>query len=62
MLHSVLLTLQQATGDPQLHRRLLNPHGQVSVSLLWGHYSFLLGPGVHKVQFVSSKSLFPTHV
>ena len=28
-------------------------------SLLWGHCSVLLGPGVHKVLFVSSKSLFP---
>ena len=34
-------------------------HGQVWVSLLWGHCSFLLGPGVHKVLFVPSKSLFP---
>ena len=25
---------------------------------LWGHCSFLLGPGVHKVLFVPSKSLF----
>ena len=32
---------------------------QVWVSLLWGHCSFLLGPGVHKVLFVPSKSLFP---
>ena len=23
-------------------------HGQVWVSLLWGHWSFLLGPGAHK--------------
>ena len=29
------------------------------VSLLWGHCSFLLGPGVHKFLFVPSKSLFP---
>ena len=29
------------------------------VSLLWGHCSFLLGLGVHKVLFVPSKSLFP---
>ena len=27
--------------------------------LLWGHCSFLLGPGVHKVLFVPRKSLFP---
>ena len=32
---------------------------QVWVSLLWGHCSFLLGSGMHKVLFVPSKSLFP---
>ena len=32
---------------------------QVWVSLLWGHCSFLLGPGVHKILFVPSKNLFP---
>ena len=37
----------------------VDTHRQVWVSLLWGHYSFLLGPGVHKVLFVPSKSLFP---
>ena len=26
-----------------------------SVSLLWGHCSFILGPGVHKVLFLPSK-------
>ena len=45
-LHSVFPTLQQATADPHLHWRLLDTHGQVWVSLLWGHCSFLLGPGV----------------
>ena len=45
LLHSVPPTLQQATTDPRLHRRLLDTHGQVWVSLLWGHCSFLLGPG-----------------
>ena len=39
--------------------RLLDTHGQVWVSLLWGPCSFLLGPGAHKVLFVPSKSLFP---
>ena len=34
-------------------------HGQVWVSLLWGHCSFLLGPDAYKVLFVPSKSLFP---
>ena len=57
--HSVPPTLQQATMDPQLHQKLLYTHGQVWVSLLWGHCSFLLGPGAHKVLFVPFKSLFP---
>ena len=52
-------TLQQATADPRLHQRLLDAHGKVWVSLLWGHCSFLLGPGVHKVLFVPCKSLIP---
>ena len=30
-----------------------------SPRLMWGHCSFLLGPGVHRVLFVPSKSLFP---
>ena len=34
-------------------------HGRVWASLFWGHHSFLLGPGVQKVLFVPSKSLFP---
>ena len=37
-------------------------YGQVWVSLLLGHCSFLLGPSVHKVLFVPSKSLFPSPV
>ena len=40
-------TLQQATADTRLCWRLLDTHGQVWVSLLWGHCSFLLGPGAH---------------
>ena len=59
LLHSVPLTLQQATADPHLCQRLLDTHGQVWVSLLCGHCSFLLCPGAHKVLFVPSKSLFP---
>ena len=61
LLHSVPPTLQQATADPRLRWRLLDTHGQVWVSLLWGHCSFLLGPDVHKVLFVCSKSLFPQY-
>ena len=37
--------VQQAPADLCLHQRLLDTHGQVWVSLLWGHCSFLLGPG-----------------
>ena len=59
LLHSVPPTLHQATTDPCLHQRLLDTHRHVRVSLLWGHCSFLLGPGTHKVLFVLSKSLFP---
>ena len=54
LFHSVPLTLQQATADPHLRH-----YEQLWVSLLWGHCSFLLGPGAHKVLFVLSKSLFP---
>ena len=57
--HSVPLTLQQATADPCLHWRLLDTHGQVWVSLLWGHCSFLLGPGVHTVCLCLQESVSP---
>ena len=55
-------TLQQATADICHRWRLLDTHGQVWVSLLWGHCSFLLGPAAHKVLFVPSQSLFPSPV
>ena len=58
-LHSAPPALQQAATGPHLCWRLLDTHGQVWVSFLWGHCSFLLGPGAHKVLFVPSKSLFP---
>ena len=57
--HSVPLTQQQATANPCLWQRLLDTHGQVWVSFLWDHYSFLLDPGAYKVLFVPSKTLFP---
>ena len=57
--HSMPLTLHQAIAAPRLCCRFLDTHRQVWVSLLWGHCSFLLGPGVHKILFVPSKSLFP---
>ena len=34
-------------------------HSWASLGHLWGHCSFLLGPGAHKVLFVPSKSLCP---
>ena len=48
-----------ATVDPHLCQRLLDTHRQVWLSLLWGLCSFLLAPGMHRVLFVPSKSLFP---
>ena len=56
---SVPPRLLQATIDPCLCLTLLDTHGQVWVTLLWGHCFFLLRPGVHKVLFVLFKSLFP---
>ena len=47
---------------PMPLQRCLDTHGQVWVSLLWGHCSFLLGPGAHKVLFMPFKSLFPSPV
>ena len=53
LLHSVPPTLKQATTNPCLWQRLLDIHGQVQVSLLWGHCSFF--PGSWRTQgfFVS---------
>ena len=45
LLHTVSPTLQQATTNPHLHQGLLDTHGQVWVSLLWGPCSLFLGPG-----------------
>ena len=59
VLHSVPLTLQQATVNSHLCQRLLDTHGHIWVSLLWGHCSFLLGSGTYKILFVPSKGLFP---
>ena len=59
LLHSVLPNLQQDTANPCLHQRLLDTHRQVWVCLLWGHGSFHLGSGVHKILFMPFKSLFP---
>ena len=59
LLQSVPPTLKQATANPHLQWRFLETHGQVWVSLLWGHCSFLLDPDACKVLFLPSKSLFP---
>ena len=58
LVHSVPPTLQEATADPCLHWRLLDTHRQFWVSLLWGHWSFLLGPGVHKFQWLRTLELW----
>ena len=59
VLQSVLPSMQQATTNPHLCRRLLDTYWRVWVSLLWGHCSFLLGPSAHKLFFAPLKSLFP---
>ena len=59
LLHSVPPTLQQATADPCLCQRPLDTRGQIWVSFLWGHCSFLLGPGRHKVVCTLQESVSP---
>ena len=59
LLHSGPLTLQQATADPRLRQRLLDTLGQVWVSLLWGHCSFLLGPGAQGSVYALPESVSP---
>ena len=56
---SVPTSLAAGPRRPRLCQRLLHTHRRVWVSLLWGHCSFLLGHGAHKVVFVPSKSQFP---
>ena len=55
------VTLSAATTtNPLLRRSPSHAHGQVWLSLLWGHSSFPLAPGMHKVLYVPSNSLcFP---
>ena len=62
LLYSVTLTLWQATVNPHLHPRLLDTHRQVWLSHLWGHCSFFLCPGAHKVLFVPLSVCFPSPV
>ena len=58
--HAGTATLSASNPAAGHHRPtpLLETPGQVWVSLLWGHCSFLLGPGAHEFLFVPSKSLF----
>ena len=54
-MHACYTQCPQPCSMPhRLHRSLLDTHGQVWVSLLWGHCFFLLGPGAHKILFVPS--------
>ena len=59
LLCPVPLTLGQAIVEPCFHWRLLDTHRHVWLSLLWGHCSFLLGSGGHKVLFVPLRVCFP---
>ena len=47
--HTTILNGPDTAADaanPRIRWRLLETHRQVWVSLLWGHCSFLLGPGM----------------
>ena len=57
LLLSVPLSLQEATADPQLHRRSSDTHRQVWLNILWGHCSFPLSPGVCNILFMLSKRI-----
>ena len=57
-------TATLSASDPAAGHRQPTPlsetlgHSQAGLGL-WGHCTFLLGPGAHKILFVPSKSLFP---
>ena len=65
--HACIAILSASDTSAGHHLPMLPPetpgHSQASLGqtcgVLWGHCSFLLGPGAHKVLFVPSKSLFP---
>ena len=50
-------TLWQATVNPHLHRRLLDTHRQVWLSLLWGYCSWVLVQTRFRCAFPESVSL-----
>ena len=55
-------TPQQATVDPYLHQRRLDTQREVWLSLLWGHCSSLLAPGVHKALYCVCTNLYSKSV
>ena len=60
--HTVVFTAPDSTEghcQPKLPLEIPGHSQQAWFSFLWGHCSFLLGPGAHKVLFVPSKCLFP---
>ena len=54
-----VLTPEQDTVNTCLCQRLLETHTEVWLSLLWGHCSFLLGPGVHMGVCALQESVSP---
>ena len=59
---ALLLPVPRPRSRPRWPRplqTLLDTHGQVWVSLLWGHCSFIPGPGAHEILFVPSRVIFP---
>ena len=56
LLLTVPLSSWWATAIPHLCRRCSNASRCVWFSLLWGHCSFPLGPGAHKILCVPSRS------
>ena len=57
LLLPVPVSLQEATTNPHLWRRPSNTCRQVWFCLLWGHCSFPMIPGAHKVLFVPPKRI-----
>ena len=54
--HACTAALSLSKPEAGHHQTMPPPH--VWVSLLWGHYSFLLGPGAYKFLFVPSRVCF----